>query len=542
MIHLSNNPDRPYLLDVDFRYDPNLVAIIKQIPGAVWDKTRRVWNIAIDFSALFINVCQLKGYQITAPQSASLVFGHVNRKSYLATQFEKGYQHESVISALSDPTGHIFNFKPGLGKTAAAIETLRLGDHKLCLIICPAMVRRTWENEFKKWWPACEPDKSVFIISEGPRKTPSKAARETLERLHGRLSKRAPGTESNEPTFIVTSYGLLSKLQEIIPTVHFDAIVFDEIHALQDPKTKQYKEAEALVQAHFKAKRYGLTGTIMTNGIIGAWGPLNIIWPGRFGTRFNFGERYTNAEQGQYGWTFEGVNEANVEELKTRLALVSTQATEKDAVGNLPTLSIEEIDEVGSDGSIFDLSAWADLILSSGDARLAVLGYNRDKVKENAIKLQKICPAVWEISGEEVAEKRAKSLQEMLDYPADKPAIVSATISSIKIGINAFANFPVVLFTDLSHNLEEMTQAILRFRRKGSNISRVRGYMLTNAITKPKAFNLRKKIAAINAVLKVGAAESSLEDAFKQQNEYSEQEWQDALKAVMNSYTGDESD
>lgn len=536
MIHLQNNPDRPYLLDVNFRYDQTVIGYLRLIPGAVWDKTRKVWQMPVDFAATFVTTIQPLGLPLTAN------IKQYPRKTYLATQFEKGYQHESVISALSDPTGWIYNFKPGLGKTAAAIETLRLGDHKLVLIICPAMVRRTWENEFKKWWPACEPDRSVFIISEGPRKTPSKAARETLERLHGRLSKRVSGSavSETEPTFIVTSYGLLSKLSEIIPNLHFDAIIFDEIHALQDPKTKQYKEAEALVSKFPRAKRYGLTGTIMTNGIIGAWGPLNIIWPGRFGSRFNFGERYTNAEQGQYGWTFEGVNEANVDELKSRLALVSTQATEADAVGNLPTLSIEEIDEVGADGQIFDLSAWADFILSGGDARLAVLGYNRAKVKFNALELQKICPAVWEISGEEVAEKRAQSLAEMLNYPADKPAIVSATISSIKIGINAFANFPVVLFTDLSDNLEEMTQALLRFRRKGSTIARVRGYMLTNAITKPKAFRLRKKIAAINAVLKSGAAESSLEDAFKAQNEFTEEEWQKALADVMGSYTGDE--
>jgi hypothetical protein len=397
------------------------------------------------------------------------------------------------------------------------------------------MVRRTWENEFKKWWPV-EAD-SVFIISEGARKTPSKAARETLSRLHGRLSDGSNSTETERPVFIVTSYGLLSKLSEIIPNFHADALVFDEIHALQDPKTKQYKEAESLVCSHIKAKRLGLTGTIMTNGIIGAWGPLNILWPGRYGSRFSFGERYTNSSQGQYGWTFEGVNEDHIDELKSRLALVSTQATEQDAAGTMPLLTIEEIDRVDSAGNVFDLAAWTGNVLDSGDLRVAILGYNRDKVKDNAIELSKVCPAVWEISGEEIAEKRARSLQEMLDFDPAKPAVVSATISSIKIGINAFANFPVVLFTDLSYNLEEMTQAILRFRRKGSKISRVRGFMLTDAITKPKAFLLRKKIAAINAVLKSGAAESALEDAFQAQNEYTESEWQDALAAVMGSKT-----
>jgi hypothetical protein len=154
-----------------------------------------------------------------------------------------------------------------------------------------------------------------------------------------------------------------------------------------------------------------------------------------------------------------------------------------------------------------------------------------------ASQLVKVAP-VAVITGEETPEKRDKHLAEVVALAG--PAIVVATISSIKVGINHFANFPLVLFTDLSDNLEEMVQAMLRFRRKGSALARVRGFMLTNAITQPKAMRLRRKIAAIAAVIKAGAAESTLQDAFAKQNEFSPEEWQMALSDILGSKTNDD--
>lgn len=518
MIDIQPNKARPYLLNVRFPYDPALVALVKSVPGATWIPAGKLWSIPAEFCDAF---CKQANIPNPIPKSSNVVS--------LPTQFKSGYQHEAAVRARYADTGFIFNFSPGLGKTAAVIETLRISNTTQALIIAPAMVRKTWQNEFKKWWP--EASEHFYLISEGKRKTPSKAARIAQAKLCGLFGEGVSGISS---AFVATSYGLLPSLQEILP-VEFapQAIILDEIHCLQDPKTKQFKEVQELISRYPEAKRYGLTGTLFTNGIINAWGPLSTIFPGRYGSRHNFGVRYCQSNHNGFGWEYPGVDAEHLPELQWRLSLVSKRATELDAVGKMPVLSVDEIEEDDS----WDLAEWVKQMLAAGDSRIAILTYNVDKAKLLGYELQKIAPTIT-LTGEVSSEDRTQALDDLSAHKGN--AIVVATISSIKIGINGFANFPLVLFTDLSDNLEEVTQAVLRFRRKGSTLDRVRGFMLTNAVTRPKAMRLKRKIDAIASVIALGGAEATMQAAFKEQNTFTAQEWQDAINDILGSKTDDD--
>ena len=498
MITLTNNITRPYMLDIRSHFD-------REIPA--------------DFGTAFVKTCTERNKVIQEDWTLGELPKHFT---------EGTYQERATKVATRALTGHIFNFSPGLGKTRSAIDTLRHSCAQTALVITPAMVRKTWEKEIETWWPDAAGD--FCIMAEGARKSNSKGARETLKVIQ---DKAAAG----QRLFVATSYGLLSKLPEELPH-SISAIIFDEIHSLQSPTTKQFKAAQELITRYPAARRYGLTGTLFTNGIINAHGPLSTIFPGRYGTRHAFGTRYTQANHNGFGWEYPGVEPAYLEELKWRLSLVTSRVTEEDAMkeagSTLPTISLQEIDE---EDEQFDIEDWVGNTLLGGDTRIAILSYRRDAVHMLTKKLAKLGNVV-EISGELSPEERATKLDEAIASP--RPAIVVATISSIKIGINAFANFPVVLFADLSDNLEEMTQALLRFRRRGSTLSRVRGYMLTNVITAPKALRLRRKIDAISAVLKIGAAEGTLQTAFAQQNEFTDAEMQDALASILGSKTDDD--
>lgn len=515
-MEISADLSNPYLLNCKFRYDIDLINIIKStIYAARWVPETKTWQIPIELAPCLLQRLQESGIRYVAN------FAQISEVCETETQFRAGYQHLSVNRALASPAGYLFNFPPGAGKTAAAIETLKLENTKHALIVCPAMVRRTWLDEFTKWWPAASAD--VYVVSEGARKTNSKSAKETLQRL------QLLGPENR--SFVITSYGLLSKLPEEVLSLQHDAIVFDEIHVLQDPKTKQYKAAQEIVARWPSARRYGLTGTLFTNGIINAWGPLSTLFPNRYGSRHAFGNRYCQAYYNGYGWEYPGVDKDNLEELRSRLALVSYRPTDEEINEKLPTITLEEVDE----DETFDLTEWVKLQQGGGSTHLAVLTYNRDKAHVFGDTLAKLGNCVT-ITGEEVADKRSAHLAEVV---AASKAIVVATISSIKIGHNAFANFPCVLFTDLSDNLEEMTQALLRFRRKGSKLDRVRGFVLTNKVTQPKALRLKRKVNAIAEVIKLGAAEASMQSAFVAQNEYTKEEWAAAIQDVLGSFTGD---
>ena len=538
MIYIQNNSSYPYLLDIKHGWqDKDIQPIIKLIPGwACSGPPDWKWTIPIEFGEMLIKALRSQGKLL------EIKYDHDLPVSAETTQFQSGYQHLSVLAALSSLSGYIYNFSPGLGKTAAVIETLKLGGIKKGLIVCPAMVRKTWEREFEKWWPEAGTgeDSPLFNISEGARKSNSKSARNTSTALSSAIALGNEVKTSSDPLiqpeiFIVTSYGLLPKvLEQYHDSFNPEAIVFDEVHSLQHVNTKQFKSVQAVIEKYPKARRYGLTGTLFTNGIINAWGPLSTIFPKRYGTRHHFGERYTQANYNGFGWEYPGVAQENISELKWRLGLISYRATEADLPPGtkIPTLSIEEIDETED----WDLEDWVSHYQAAGDSRIAILTYNVDKAKLYADQLTK-CGNVACLTGDDLPAKRDQKLQDIIG--SARNGVVCATISSIKIGINEFANFPLVLLTDLSDNLEEMTQAILRFRRKGAVISRVRGYMLTNKITMPKALRLKRKLNAISAVLSLGSAEGTMQEAFVKQNEYSSEEWQAAINDILGSKTED---
>jgi superfamily II DNA or RNA helicase len=170
------------------------------------------------------------------------------------------WQHEGLERLLVDNV-LLAQWITGAGKSRLAIEAHKQIGGKT-LIVCPAVVLRTWETEqFPKWAPDCE----VWAMTVG-RKIPDE-----------------------QPEVVLCSYGSLHKFPK---TWEVNFLCFDEIHAGIHGKSKRSQECVNLSVHHRGATRLGLTATPASAHLTDLWSQLNILCPHRFGTYKKWCERY----------------------------------------------------------------------------------------------------------------------------------------------------------------------------------------------------------------------------------------------------------
>jgi SNF2 family DNA or RNA helicase len=153
----------------------------------------------------------------------------------------------------------------GLGKTLQIIAFLAFlkeqrripGPH---LIAMPGSVLATWKDEFAKWLPGCTA--ICYYGKRGPR-------RNLFENVIART----------EFEVLLTPYSILEKDAELLATVAWRVIVFDEGHRLKNPKANVYKLVDDVYCADF---RIIATATPFQNDIEELWSLLYLIAPHAF--------------------------------------------------------------------------------------------------------------------------------------------------------------------------------------------------------------------------------------------------------------------
>src|SRR3990167_6029917 len=229
-------------------------------------------------------------------------------------------QTTALAAALAEPTRrYVLNWEQGTGKTPAAIEFMKAKQAQRVLIICPALVRQSWEDQLDAWWPA----------------PPLVEAAQT-------------GTDARNmaaPIQLI-SYGLVHEVKQ----TGWDLIIVDEIHYVKTPDSVRSLAVRELVAANPGAYVLALTGTLMPNDIGDVWNPLDMLWPDRFGSHWKFRNRYQNSYEkiinektGESRTQFEGLNDLHAEELRLRLGALSTRVTRGDVAEYLPPFDIKLI-------------------------------------------------------------------------------------------------------------------------------------------------------------------------------------------------------
>ncbi len=440
------------------------------------------------------------------------------------------YQLAAVERSLAERR-HILNFEMRVGKTPTAIETARKSGATSALIVCPAMVRRHWVHEFNEWWPD---NPGVGEIIYGPT---------------AKLSK--PKTAERERAYIapikVVSYAAMKHAVELHS---YDAIVFDEGHYLGGFNKRKEVAFDLVNRYSPTALVQHLTGTLMPNSPEQFWHQATVLWPGRFGKLMEYRQRYMLCEQNSGNFdVWRGLNPGMAEELRERIAGVSSRVTRRDIAHLIPPMDVRPLRVRGKHMRLAGAANEADvsrrlaaIALDKVDRMvewaamqppgpMAVMVYHKHVAEMVGLKLRDKGYNVAVISGDLPTAKRLAALE----VAKQAGATLVATMPSVGIGID-LSTFGNVLFAELAYRPETVLQAMSRFSLHGGIVSPAITVLLTEGgIDERVWLMLREKIKTINTAVRAGESGAAVEDVLNKNPD-----WAKRLAAAIGEEEVDE--
>jgi len=204
---------------------------------------------------------------------------------------------------------------PGLGKTIQVIGAINyLQNIKKILIVCPASLKINWKRECESW-----------LVN--PRKI------QLLYSLPAKLKDYKEHGYHFNPTsdIFIINYDILKNFKDEIKKTKWDLLVLDEAHYVKNRKAIRSKIAFSI-----KAKKkIFLTGTPIENRPMDVFPLLKSLDPVNWKNYFDFGMRYCNGNQTNFGWDFNGA--CRLDELQYKLrSSIMIRRKKIDVLKDLP--------------------------------------------------------------------------------------------------------------------------------------------------------------------------------------------------------------
>ena len=191
------------------------------------------------------------------------------------------------------------------GKSLQALAYIKYKGFKRSLIVCPASVKFSWENEVKKWT-----NMSSVVID----------------------SKTDLASIDSSVNIWIINYDILKKHYPQLSKIKFYNTVSDECVMLKSPKALRTKAFRAL------ASEIGsvvlLSGTPLLSRPSELYSLLNIIDPARWTNWYEYATKYCNLRQTRWGMDSSGVS--NAEELHSLIKRYFIRREKKDVLAELP--------------------------------------------------------------------------------------------------------------------------------------------------------------------------------------------------------------
>jgi superfamily II DNA/RNA helicase len=206
------------------------------------------------------------------------------------------HQIDAALFAFRSPfsKGAILADEVGLGKTieAGIVISQKWAEHKRnLLIIAPANLRQQWSNELQEKFHL----PSIIIDSQKIKK----AINEDKKLING-------------TNIVIVSYNFAANYQELMQSIEWDLVVFDEAHKLRNVYKSDNITANTLRQIFKNRPKLLLTATPLQNSLLELYGLVSIIDDDYFGMFDAFKDEYTNLPGGAKG-------QKKLEELRARL-------------------------------------------------------------------------------------------------------------------------------------------------------------------------------------------------------------------------------
>jgi superfamily II DNA or RNA helicase len=317
------------------------------------------------------------------------------------------HQEEGVEWSLARRSA-LLHMGMGCGKSRVALEVIRRRGHKLTLVCCPKAVVPAWGKQAKLWYPDCR----VLLLEKG---TSDQKAKQITA-----------ATADKSPLVVVVNYESAFRIK-VIEKMAWDCLVYDECHRLKAPSGATSRWAARMGKKNQSAQRIGLSGTLLAQGPMDAFGVWRAVESPECET---FGLTYTGF-RATYAYTNPAIpgmilSYRNMEKFGTLVAQTTFHRRSEDVL-DLPDIMHQQVD----------------VHLSPAESRLyreiegefcAVMeggAVTPANVLVQLIRLLEVCGGSVHYDGEATARtigdrpSKAAALSEILeDLPPDEPVVV----------------------------------------------------------------------------------------------------------------------
>jgi len=263
----------------------------KAIPGARWDKNRRVWTFPATPTIARRIAETLTPKLDDMPEQVQTLLARSSQSGDGPHIEQPGlWPHQQRAAAMIVRRGSVLvAHDMGTGKTRttiAAIQHLAESDSQFrrVLIVGPKSALHVWREQFDIYWDASVPF-SLTMADRGTMKarTKSAAAKKTIAEL-------------NRAVFVlVINYEAVwrGELGEWVRRQKWDMIVCDEVHRIKSHDRKAKASPFIAKLANWRTWRVGLSGTPLPHSPLDAWAIFRFLDVGIFGSSFSrFRDRY----------------------------------------------------------------------------------------------------------------------------------------------------------------------------------------------------------------------------------------------------------
>lgn len=326
--------------------------LIKQLPGARWDKDRAIWHVPLSWASCRALRGVFGAELEIGPElwdwATECVRLHVepmmklrSSDDWIGDQDLRHYQRVGVAfltgdierQGVTDPDvvrsyglgGKTLGDSMGTGKTVMGARALRkvyqqLGPEAVfpALIVCPNTVKgqpgreKGWYGELEKWFPEAR----VGVVRGTAlrrRKVLEQLAAGDLDiivmnwenlRNHSRLAAYGSvrlGTCSVCDPSSPKKQTSCERCPRELNDVAFRAVIADEAHRAKDPKSKQTRALKAIMHQPSVLWRWALSGTLTGDAMDEAWSPMNAVAPTEYPSRTKYIDRYALQSWNAFG-------------------------------------------------------------------------------------------------------------------------------------------------------------------------------------------------------------------------------------------------
>jgi len=220
------------------------------------------------------------------------------------------YQKVAVQFFINNNGRAILADEMGSGKTFTALAYVAHTEKKKILVICPASVKYSFENEVKKWTKL-----KPFVID-------SKLKKKKVDMMQ----------LVNDHDIFIINYDIVKSYLVFLKNINWDCLIADEFHYIKNnnaQRTKAVKEIALNIPSILL-----LSGSPFLNRPLELFNGLNLMDSTKWNNWFEYTKKFCQGHQSPFGWDARGAS--NIAELQQKISRYFLRRMKKEILPELP--------------------------------------------------------------------------------------------------------------------------------------------------------------------------------------------------------------